>query len=216
MSDKDKVRVYKKKITQSSRKWLERQLNDPYVKLAQKEGKRSRAAFKLEEMIGKFKLLMHAKVVVDLGAAPGGWTQAIKLLKPNAKIIALDIQDFEPIPGTFQIIGDVSEEGVIEHLHRELDGALVDLVLSDMAASSCGIQSVDHDRIMNLLEIAIDFAFEHLNKGGHFVAKVLRGGTEAKLLQQLKLHFTKVQHFKPSASRQDSAEMYVVATGFKG
>jgi 23S rRNA (uridine2552-2'-O)-methyltransferase len=206
----------KKKRTESSKKWLTRQLNDPYVLKAQSLGLRSRAAFKLQEIIQKYKLFNTANVIVDLGAAPGGWSQISKQMKPKAKIIALDIQDFLPIPDTIQIIGDITDENILKQLKEELDGAKVDVVLSDMAAPSCGISSIDHDRIMNLLDIVIHFGIEHLNKGGHLVGKVLRGGTEKNLLITLKNYFEKVYHFKPQSSRQESSEMYVVALGFKG
>ncbi|CAO5674505.1 MAG: Ribosomal RNA large subunit methyltransferase E [Holosporales bacterium] len=205
----------KKKRTSSSRTWLTRQLNDPYVKKAQSLGLRSRAAFKLEEIVKKYKLFQSAQIIVDLGAAPGGWTQMAQTLKPKAKIIALDIQPFEPINNTIQIIGDITDEAVVQQLKEIVGSDKVDVVLSDMAAPACGIPSVDHDRIMNLLDIALTFALDHLSPNGHFVAKVLRGGTEGVLLSKLKANFKKVSHFKPESSRQESAEMYVVAQHFK-
>lgn len=203
----------KKKRTVSSKEWLTRQINDPFVKKAQSLGYRSRAAFKLEEIVKKYKLFQKADVIVDLGAAPGGWTQMCQKLKPKAKIIALDIQDFLPIPNTTQIIGDITDPNTITVLKQHVEQ--VDIVLSDMAAPACGIASVDHDRIMNLLDISLQFALEHLLPGGHYVAKVLRGGTESTLLKILKDNFKKVHHFKPKSSRQESAEMYVVALDFK-
>ncbi|MBP9752834.1 MAG: RlmE family RNA methyltransferase [Proteobacteria bacterium] len=214
---KDKVKLNdRKKRTESSRKWLVRQLNDPYVHLAKSKGLRSRAAFKLEEIVKKYNLFQNAKVIVDLGAAPGGWTQVCQTLKPKATIIALDIQEFDPIPGTLQIIGDVTDPLILDQLKTALDDQKVDVVLSDMAASACGIPSVDHDRIMNLLDVVVHFGIEHLNINGHLVGKVLRGGTENNLLSILKKYFKKVTHFKPESSRQESAEMYVVAQSFKG
>lgn len=215
ISDKVKLKS-KKKRTHSSRVWLERQLNDPFVRQAQVDGYRSRASYKIKEMAEKFKLFHGANVIVDLGAAPGGWLQVAKELKPKSFVIGVDLQEYEDVPGTIKIIGDVTDEETLDVLNEKLEGKKVDVVLSDMAAAACGIASVDHDRIMGLLEITLDFGLEHLNKGGHLVGKVLRGGTEDKLLKRLKLHFKNVKHFKPDSSRKGSAEMYVVATGYKG
>jgi 23S rRNA (uridine2552-2'-O)-methyltransferase len=206
----------KKKRTASSRQWLERQLNDPFVEQARALGYRSRAAFKLEEIHQKYKILTKNAVVVDLGAAPGGWTQITKKIVPSATVIGLDLQPYEAITGTEQIIGDFTEEATLETLITCLNGKELDVVLSDMASPSCGIASIDHDRIMGLLELVLDFSMNHLKKGGHMVAKVLRGGTEHNLLTLLKKSFSKVYHFKPDSSRKDSSEMYVVAMGFKG
>ncbi|CAO5675460.1 MAG: Ribosomal RNA large subunit methyltransferase E [Holosporales bacterium] len=214
---RDKVKLNdRKKRTESSKKWLVRQLNDPYVQKAKIEGYRSRAAFKLEEIVKKYRLFQNAQIIVDLGAAPGGWTQVCQKLKPKALIFALDIQDFDPIPGTYQIIGDVTDPLILDQLKNSLENKKVDVVLSDMAAPACGIPSVDHDRIMNLLDIVVHFGVEHLAIGGHLVGKVLRGGAESSLLTVLKKYFKKVSHFKPESSRQESAEMYVVAQFFKG
>ena len=211
------IKVKSKKIkTDAQRRWLTRQLNDPYVQKAQKEGYRSRAAYKLEELVLKYGLFNRAQVIVDLGAAPGGWTQMAKKIKPKAMIFSLDIQPFDPIEGTHQLIGDITEDQTVDQLYAMLDHKKVDVVLSDMAAPACGIASVDHDRIMNLLDIAFDFALKTLAPKGHFVAKVLKGGTEHVLLTQLKKNFDKVHHFKPKSSRQESSEMYVVALGYKG
>ena len=215
ISDKVKLKS-KKKRTHSSRVWLERQLNDPFVRQAQVDGYRSRASYKIKEMAEKFKLFHGANVIVDLGAAPGGWLQVAKELKPKSFVVGVDLQEYEDVPGTIKIIGDVTDDDTLDILHEKLDGKKVDVVLSDMAAAACGIASFDHDRIMALLEITLDFGLEHLNKGGHLVGKVLRGGTEDKLLKRLKLHFKTVKHFKPDSSRKGSAEMYVVATGYKG
>lgn len=206
----------KKKRTASSRKWLERQLNDPFVEQARERGYRSRAAFKLEEIQQKYKILTKNVIVVDLGAAPGGWTQITKKISPRSVVIDLDLQSFEPISGTEQIIGDFTDEKTLEALVSRLNGKQVGVVLSDMAAPSCGIASIDHDRIMGLLELVLDFSIKHLKKGGHMVAKVLRGGTEHNLLTLLKKSFSKVHHFKPDSSRKDSSEMYVIAIGFRG
>jgi len=215
ISDKVKIKS-KKKRTHSSRVWLERQLNDPFVRQAQVDGYRSRASYKLKEMAEKFKLFHGANVIVDLGAAPGGWLQVAKELKPKSFVVGVDLQEYEDVPGTIKIIGDITDTKTLDVLNEKLEGKQVDVVLSDMAAAACGIASVDHDRIMLLLEITLDFGLEHLNKGGHLVGKVLRGGTEDKLLKCLKLHFKYVKRFKPESSRKGSAEMYVVAIGYKG
>jgi 23S rRNA (uridine2552-2'-O)-methyltransferase len=206
----------KKKRTESSRRWLLRQLNDPYVHKAKKEGYRSRAAFKLEEINAKYKLIKRGQTVVDLGAAPGGWVQlALKLVGPQGHVVGLDLQEIEPIPGSILVQGDFTDDAILAQLKAHIHSG-VDVVLSDMAAPACGMSDVDHLRIMHLLELVFLFCQEVLKPGGHMVAKVLRGGTEAALLSQLKQRFAKVSHFKPASSRQDSAEMYVVAQGFRG
>lgn len=206
----------RKKRTQSSRDWLLRQLNDPFVQKAKLEGYRSRAAFKLLEIDEKYKILKPGHRVVDLGAAPGGWTQIIaKKVLPKGVLVALDLQDIVPFSDPVTIIkGDFEEDAVQHQLAEYMTEA--DVIVSDMAAAACGIPAVDHLRIGNLLEASINFSINHLTKGGSFVAKVLMGGTEAELLKLLKLHFSQVFHFKPNSSRKDSAEMYVVAKGFKG
>ena len=205
-----------KKRTQSSRDWLLRQLNDPFVQKAKLEGYRSRAAFKLLEIDEKYKILKPGYRVIDLGAAPGGWTQIIaKKVLPKGVVVALDLQDIVPFSETVTIIKGDFEEDIVQHQLAEYM-AEADVIVSDMAAAACGIPAVDHLRIGNLLEAAINFSTKHLTKGGSFVAKVLMGGTEAELLKLLKLHFSQVFHFKPNSSRKDSAEMYVVAKGFKG
>lgn len=206
----------KKKRTQSSRNWLLRQLNDPFVAKAKQAGYRSRAAFKLIEINEKYKILKSGQTVIDLGAAPGGWTQVIaEKISSKGKVIALDLQDIELFsnPNILIIKGDFEDEAVQKELAQHIN--LADVIVSDMAAAACGIPSVDHIRILNLLESALNFSLSHLAKNGSFVAKVLRGGTEGELLKKLKIHFTKVVHFKPNSSRQDSAEMYVIAMGFK-
>lgn len=206
----------KKKRTLSSRLWLERQLNDPYVRKAKSDGYRSRAAYKLIEIDQKFKLLKNGLRVIDLGAAPGGWSQVIaEKIKAKGTVVALDIQDLAPISDNITIIkGDFETSEVQSQLSKLIDKA--DLIVSDMAASACGIPTVDHLRIMNLLEAALEFTLDHLEKNGAFVAKVLRGGTEGEILKKLKNNFRQVSHFKPNSSRQDSSEMYLVAKGFKG
>lgn len=205
----------KKKRTLSSRVWLERQLNDPYVKKSKQDGYRSRAAYKLIEIDQKYKILKPNLRVIDLGAAPGGWSQVIaEKIKHKGSLIALDLQEITHISDNTVIIqGDFEDDAVQLNVSSIMQKA--DLIVSDMAAPSCGITSVDHLRIMNLLESAINFSLNHLEKNGAFVAKVLRGGTEGELLKILKNHFSQVTHFKPDSSRQGSAEMYVVAKGFK-
>lgn len=199
----------------SSTRWLERQLNDPYVAQAQAQGYRSRAAFKLLQLDEKAKLLRPGLRVVDLGAAPGGWTQvAVEKVGQKGKVVGIDIQPMEAVPGAELIEMDFLEEGAPERLKALLDGP-ADLVLSDMAAPATGHPQTDHLKIMVLAEVALDFAEEVLAEGGGFVAKVLQGGSEKELLARLKRRFAKVRHVKPPASRSDSAELYVVATGFR-
>lgn len=207
--------------TVSSTKWLERQLNDPYVARAKKEGYRSRAAYKILEIDDKFKFLTKGKIVVDLGAAPGGWTQvAVQRVKAGTpgggKVIGIDLQEIEPITHSTLLKGDFLEDEALEQLEQLLAGKKVNVVLSDMAAPACGHPPTDHIRIMALCEAALGFALQHLAPSGVFVAKVLQGGAEKEMLSQMKQHFAIVKHFKPPASRADSAEMYIVATGFKG
>ncbi|MDP2193930.1 MAG: RlmE family RNA methyltransferase, partial [Alphaproteobacteria bacterium] len=162
ISDKVKIKS-KKKRSHSSRMWLQRQLNDPFVKQAQIDGYRSRAAYKLREMAKKFKLFDKADVIVDLGAAPGGWLQIAKSIKPKAFVVGVDLQDYEDVTGTIKIVGDITDETTLNILAQTLEGRKADVILSDMAAASCGIASVDHDRIMGLLEMTFDFALDHLN-----------------------------------------------------
>lgn len=209
--------------TTSSQRWLQRQLNDPYVAEAKKRGYRSRAAFKLLQLDDQFRFLKPGARVVDLGAAPGGWTQvAVERVKPGAKagrsagvVVGIDITPVEPIAGATVLAKDFYDEDAPAELTALLGGP-ADVVLSDMAASATGDTQVDHMRIMGLAEAAHDFARQILKPGGTFVAKVLRGGTERTLLDLLKKDFTKVRHVKPEASRADSAEMYVIGTGFRG
>lgn len=218
-----KVRVKTaRKRSNSSARWLQRQLNDPYVHAAKREGFRSRAAFKLMEIDDRYHLLKPGARVVDLGCAPGGWCQvAAKRVKsdgasPRAgRVIGIDYLETEPIPGAIILQMDFLDEGADERVKEALDGE-ADLVLSDMAAPTTGHKQTDHLRIMHLCEVAAHFAVEVLAPGGAFLAKVLRGGTENELLTLLKQHFSIVRHVKPEASRADSAEMYVLAQGFKG
>ena len=205
--------------TTSSQRWLQRQLNDPYVAEAKKRGYRSRAAFKLLQLDDQFHFLKPGARVVDLGAAPGGWTQvAVERVRPHQTkgvVVGIDLTPVEPIPHATVLAKDFYDEDAPAVL-QELLGGPADVVLSDMAASATGDTPVDHLRIMALAETGHDFARQVLKPGGSFVAKVLRGGTERTLLDRLKRDFTKVKHVKPEASRADSAEMYVVGTGFRG
>lgn len=202
----------------SSTLWLQRQLNDPYVAEAKRLGYRSRAAFKLVQLDEKFKLLGPGKRIVDLGAAPGGWTQvAIARVgsdKGRGRVVGLDILPMEPIPGADLIQADFLAPEAPDQL-RALLGGGADVVMSDMAAPTTGHAKTDHLRVIALAETALMFALEVLEPGGAFVAKVFQGGSEKDLLDPLKKHFAIVRHAKPSASRADSSEMYVVATGFR-
>lgn len=201
---------------ESSVRWLKRQLSDPYVSEARAHGYRSRAAFKLAQIDDKTHVLRRGARVVDLGAAPGGWVQvALERCAPEGRVVGVDLTEIEPIPGAILIQGDVREPATLAQVRAALDGP-ADAVLSDMAAPSTGHAATDHLRVMALIETALDFAESVLAPGGRFVAKVLMGGTEADLLARLKRGFAKVRHVKPAASRSDSAEMYVVATGYRG
>jgi len=200
----------------SSRAWLERQISDPYVARAKREGLRSRAAYKLAEIDDKYRLLKSAARVVDLGAAPGGWSQVAALrVGPGGYVIAIDILDMKPIAGvTFEKL-DFLDAAAPDRL-KALLGGNADVVLSDMAANATGHRKTDHLRIMALAEAAAEFAREVLAKHGVFLCKVLQGGTEAALLAELKRDFESVKHVKPPASRSDSAELYLLARGFRG
>ena len=205
-----------KRRTLSSRTWLERQLKDPYVMRAKREGFRSRAAYKLAEIDDKYHLLKSGSRVVDLGAAPGGWSEiAARRVGARGRVVALDILDMKPIPGVEFLKLDFLDEAAPERLSALLGGE-ADLVLSDMAANATGHRKTDHLRIMALAEAAAHFAREVLAGGGSLVCKVLQGGTEAGLLSDLKRDFSSVRHVKPPASRTDSAELYLLARGFRG
>jgi 23S rRNA (uridine2552-2'-O)-methyltransferase len=204
------------KRTLSSQKWLERQLNDPYVARAKREGYRSRAAFKLLEIDEKHHILKPSQRIVDLGAAPGGWSQiAAKKVGPKGKVVGIDLLPIDPMPGVEFIQLDFLDESAPGKLIEMLGGP-ADIVMSDMAANTTGHKKTDHLRIIGLAEAAIYFAREILAPGGAFVAKVFQGGTENQLLADLKRDFAVVRHVKPAASRADSAELYVLATGFRG
>ena len=208
----------------SSGSWYERQQRDPYVQRARKEGYRGRAAFKIIEIDDRYRFLVPGARVVDLGCAPGGWCQVAvsrvnalgeKPGKARGRVIGVDLQEVEPVAGAEILQLDFLDEGADETLKAALGGQ-ADVVMSDMAAPTSGHRQTDHLKIMALAEAAAYFAFDVLAEGGTFLAKVLQGGTEAELLALLKRRFAKVQHFKPPSSRKDSAEMFVVATGFRG
>ncbi len=210
-----KVRVKDKRKSVSSRRWLERQLNDPYVAKARREGYRSRAAFKLAEIDDKHRFLKPGARVLDLGAAPGGWSQvAQKRIGPKGRVVAIDVLEMDEIPGVEFAVIDFLDPGAPGKL-KEMLGGQADVVLSDMAANATGHRQTDHLKIMALVEAAAEFAGEVLKPGGAFLAKVIQGGTEGALLAALKRDFATVKHVKPAASRADSAELYVLATGFR-
>ncbi|MBA3669292.1 MAG: RlmE family RNA methyltransferase [Sphingomonas sp.] len=199
----------------SSIRWLERQLNDPYVKRAKAENYRSRAAYKLLELDERFGLLKGVRAAVDLGIAPGGWSQVIRRSVPKAAIVGIDLLPTDPIEGVDILEMDFMDEDAPGKL-RDALGGQADLVMSDMAANTVGHQQTDHLRTMALVEAALLFATEILKPGGAFVAKVLAGGADHGLVADMKRHFTTVKHAKPPASRKGSSEWYVVAQGFKG
>lgn len=211
---RERVKTAKRRSVSSTR-WLARQLNDPYVKQAKAEGYRSRAAFKLAELDDRFNLLKGVTRAVDLGIAPGGWSQLIRQRNPSARVVGIDLLPTEPLEGVVIFEMDfLADEapGLIE----EALGGPPELVLSDMAANTVGHKQTDHLRTMGLVETAADFAINTLAPGGSFVSKVLAGGTDNELLALLKRHFSTVKHAKPPASRKDSSEWYVIAKGFKG
>jgi len=208
----------------SSTLWLSRQLNDPYVMRAKADGYRGRAAYKIIELDDRFRFLVPGARVVDLGCAPGGWCQVAvdrvnalgaKKSKAVGRVLGIDLQEVEPIQGAELHVLDFLEEGADDRVRAWLDGP-ADVVMSDMAAAASGHQQTDHLRIIGLCEAAAEFAFEVLEPGGTFVAKVLAGGAEGELLRRLKAAFTRISHVKPPASRKDSSEKYLVATGFRG
>jgi 23S rRNA (uridine2552-2'-O)-methyltransferase len=203
----------------SSTRWLERQLNDPYVAAAQRQGFRSRAAFKLIEIDERFKFLRRGQKIIDLGAAPGGWSQIaadkIGSAKGHGKVIAIDIQDMSPLPGVDFMLLDFMEDRAPETV-MELAGGRVNAVISDMAAPVTGHRNTDHLRTIALAEAAAWFSFDALEKGGMFCAKVFQGGTENDVLRELKARFGSVSHVKPKASRKESVELYVIARDFRG
>jgi len=211
------VRVKKAKgRTESSRRWIERQLNDPYVREAKAKGYRSRAAFKLIELDDRFRFLKPGARVLDLGAAPGGWSQvAAKRVGSKGAVVAADILEIVPLPGVTVLQRDLSETGALVALEQALGGA-ADVVLSDMAASTTGHRATDHLRTTGLLEVALEIAASVLKPGGAFVGKVFQGGATGALLAQIKKMFREVKHVKPRASRAESVELYLVALGYRG
>ncbi|MDX3908743.1 MAG: RlmE family RNA methyltransferase [Sphingobium sp.] len=209
-----RVKTAKKRTAQSTR-WLERQLNDPYVHMARAQGWRSRAAFKLIELDEKFHFVKQSRHVIDLGVAPGGWAQVVRKLSPKARVVGIDLLPTDAIEGVTLLQMDFMDDKAPEVLTAEL-GDAPDLVMSDMAANTVGHTQTDHLRTMGLVEAAAHFAIETLKPGGVFVSKVFAGGTDRELLTILKKHFTTVKHAKPPASRKGSSEWYVVAQGFKG
>jgi 23S rRNA (uridine2552-2'-O)-methyltransferase len=204
----------------ASTRWLQRQLNDPYVEEAKRRGYRSRAAFKLAEIDDKHHLLRPGMIVVDLGAAPGGWSQIaaqrVQVMAGKGRVIAVDLVEMDPISGVIQLTLDMTDPEAADRIGEALGGHKADIVLSDMHASATGHKSTDHLRIMALVEAALDLAEEILAPGGTFLGKVLQGGASKELVARLNRSFAKVRHIKPKASRAESAEMYVLATGFRG
>jgi 23S rRNA (uridine2552-2'-O)-methyltransferase len=215
---KTRVKTARKRSL-SSTLWLARQLNDPYVAAAKRDGYRSRAAYKLIEMDERYHLFKPGGRIVDLGAAPGGWSQIaadkVKAKDGRGKVVGVDLLDMEPISGVTFAVKDFNDADAPEFVKQMLGGE-ADGVMSDMAANTTGHKQTDHLRIVGLAELAADFALDVLAPGGFFVAKVLQGGTEGQLLARLKRDFATVRHVKPAASRADSAELYVLATGFRG
>ena len=209
-----RVKTARKRTAQSTR-WLERQLNDPYVKRAKADGFRSRAAYKLSELDERFAFLKGKRRVVDLGIAPGGWSQVVRRLVPKAAIVGIDLLPVDPIDGVTIFQLDFMADVAPERLMAALDGA-PDLVLSDMAANTVGHPQTDALRTMALVETALAFAVDVLEKGGTFVAKVFAGGADAQLVAEMKRNFNTVKHAKPPSSRKGSVEWFVVAQGFKG
>ena len=203
----------------SSTRWLDRQLNDPYVAEARRLGYRSRAAFKLIEIDDRLRLFRPGQAVVDLGAAPGGWTQVAlertRAAETGGRVVALDRLEIDPIPGAEILLGDFLDPETVELLERAVGEVAIDLVLSDLSPSTTGHQATDHLRIIALAEDALDFAERVLKPGGAFVAKVFRGGADADLLKRVRVRFATVRHVKPPASRPDSAETYLIAQGFR-
>jgi 23S rRNA (uridine2552-2'-O)-methyltransferase len=215
---KQRVKTARKR-TVSQNRWLERQLNDPFVARAKREGYKSRAAFKLLEIDDKYRLFRPGLKVVDLGAAPGGWSQVaaarVQSAEGRGRVVGIDLLDIDPLPGVEFTVMDFLDEDAPERLTAMLGGP-ADVVMSDMAANTTGHKKTDHLKIVALAELAAEFARDILAPGGAFVAKVLQGGTEGQLLADLKRDFAVVRHVKPAASRADSAELYVLATGFRG
>ncbi|HWK14844.1 MAG TPA: RlmE family RNA methyltransferase [Rhizobiaceae bacterium] len=214
-----KTRVRNTGLKNSSRRWLERHMNDPYVHRAKAEGYRSRAAFKLIEIDERYKLLKPGMRVIDLGAAPGGWCQVaaakVRSAEDAPHVVGIDYLEMDPVPGATILQMDFLDDDAPDRLMEALGGA-PDMVISDMAAPTIGHRRTDHIRTMHLCEVAADFAVRVLKPGGHFLSKTFQGGTENELLDLLKRNFTNVHHVKPPASRDESVELYILARGFKG
>ncbi len=209
------VRVYSaagRKI--ASTRWLTRHFNDPYVQEAQKLGYRSRAAFKLLELEEQTRIISKAKIIIDLGAAPGGWLQIIRQINPNCQLVGCDLLEIEPITNCTIIQGDFTHTDIQAQIIASIDGQKPDLILSDMSPNMTGHKGTDHDKIALLLENAWDFAKKHLCKNGHFISKTRESGMESDLLKDIKAHFTKTRHIKPKASRKQTSEFYLVASHF--
>lgn len=199
----------------SSTKWLQRQLNDPFVQEAKSRGYRSRAVFKIIEIDNKFRIFKKGYKVLDLGSAPGGWSQAVKEKVGENNVLAVDILNMDYIPGVQFIQQDFLAPDAEKIILNQMNNKKYNVVMSDMAANTTGDKKTDHIRTITLVESALDFAVKILEINGSFVGKIFQGGAEKSLLEKFKLYFKNVKHFKPSSSRKDSVEMYIVATGFK-
>ena len=217
-SRSSKQKINKNKRTESSRKWISRQLNDPYVSEAQKRGYRSRSAFKLLQINEKFNLLKSGMSIIDLGCAPGGWLQVMsEVINKNnkGKIVGIDLLETDALPDVKILVGDINDQEIIDQVKIFFKGQKVNGVVSDMAADTTGHKPTDHIRTTMLLENAIEIAFDFLKKDGFFLGKCFKGGTEASVLNTLNNSFKTVKHVKPDASRKESVESYVLAMGFK-
>ena len=217
-SRSSKQKINKNKRTESSRKWISRQLNDPYVSEAQKRGFRSRSAFKLLQINEKFNLLKSGMSIIDLGCAPGGWLQVMsEVINKNSKgkIVGIDLLETDALPDVKILVGDINDQKIIDQVKIFFKGQKVNGVVSDMAADTTGHKPTDHIRTTMLLENAIEIAFDFLKKDGFFLGKCFKGGTEASVLNTLNNSFKTVKHVKPDASRKESVESYVLAMGFK-
>ena len=217
-SRSSKQKINKNKRTESSRKWISRQLNDPYVSEAQKRGYRSRSAFKLLQINEKFNLLKSGMSIIDLGCAPGGWLQVMsEVINKNSKgkIVGIDLLETDALPDVKILVGDINDQEIIDQVKIFFKGQKVNGVVSDMAADTTGHKPTDHIRTTMLLENAIEIAFDFLEKDGFFLGKCFKGGTEASVLNTLNNSFKTVKHVKPDASRKESVESYVLAMGFK-
>ena len=205
---------FKKKLKESSRQWISRHKKDIYTKNARDKGQISRSSYKLEEIHKKFDIFFQDAIIIDLGAAPGGWSQIAKTYSNSNNIIALDILEMKQIEGVHCIQGDFSEKVVVEQIEERLKGQKADIILSDMAPNTIGIKSIDHLRIMNLAELVLEFSLKNLAYNGWMIVKIFKGSDEQNLMSLLKKHFKKVSYFKPQSSRQESSEVYVIAQAY--